>query len=391
MYKVVAAVVTLLVALGGPGFSLGQAAHASVSPAVGKALNDARAQAGSRSYAAAVASAKQALALAKNGEEKGKSLEMLAYIYNVSGNRSGAADTLESMIASGQISGGQVATKRKEICTLRYQAQQWDQAARVCTDSALVAQIYFQQRNYAKAAQVLRKSIGGGSTPSKSVLQTLARCYFELRDAAGTQWANEQMVTYYPEARYWGDLLTVVQNKVRNNTRYDLDILRLREATGTIKSPSGIMEMAQLALQLQLSSEAKASLERALAAGQIGKGQDTPREMRLVTMARTQDKTAAGTMAARMATATRTPTGEDDVRIGEILAYSGKADQGVAAIQAGIAKGGLKDPVEAQLRLGLAQYKAGKKDVAIRTLAGAKGKSPFADIARLWAIRIRNG
>ena len=389
MHKVVAAAVTLLVALGGLG--LGQVAQAAVSPAVGNALNDARAKAGARNYSGAVAAARQALASAKSGEEKGKSLEMLAYIYNVSGNRSGAADTLESMIASGQISGGQVATKRKEICTLRYQAQQWDQAIRACADSSLVAQIYFQQRNYAKAAQVLRKSIGGGSTPSKSVLQTLARCYFEMRDAAGTQWANEQMVTYYPEARYWTDLLTVVQNKVRNNTRYDLDILRLREATGTIKTPSGVMEMAQLALQLQLSAEAKTSLDRALAAGQIGKGQDTPREMRLVTMARTQDKASAGTLAARQASASRTPTGEDDVRIGEILAYSGKADQGIASIQQGIAKGALKDPVEAQLRLGLAQFKAGKKDAALRTLAGAKGKSPFEDIARLWSIKIRNG
>ena len=391
MHKVVAAAVTLLVALGGPGLGLGQVAQAAVSPAVGNALNDARAKAGARNYSGAVAAARQALASAKNGEEKGKSLEMLAYVYNVSGNRSGAADTLESMIASGQISGGQVATKRKEICTLRYQAQQWDQAIRACADSSLVAQIYFQQRNYAKAAQVLRKSIGGGSTPSKSVLQTLARCYFEMRDAAGTQWANEQMVTYYPEARYWTDLLTVVQNKVRNNTRYDLDILRLREATGTIKTPSGVMEMAQLALQLQLSAEAKTSLDRALAAGQIGKGQDTPREMRLVTMARTQDKASAGTLAARQASATSTPTGEDDVRIGEILAYSGKADQGIASIQKGIAKGALKDPVEAQLRLGLAQFKAGKKDAALRTLAGAKGKSPFEDIARLWSIKLRNG
>ena len=112
MHKVVAAAVTLLVALGGPGpgLGLGQVAQAAVSPAVGNALNDARAKAGARNYSGAVAAARQALASAKNGEEKGKSLEMLAYVYNVSGNRSGAADTLESMIASGQISGGQVAT-----------------------------------------------------------------------------------------------------------------------------------------------------------------------------------------------------------------------------------------------------------------------------------------
>ena len=344
MYKVVAAVATLLLALAGPGLSLGQVAHAAaVSQAVGKALNEARAQAGSRNYSGAVASAKQALAAAKNGDERFKSLEMLAYIYGVSGNRSGAADTLESMIGSGQLSGDQVRGKSKDLCTLRYQAQQWDRAIRACGDYAsryndgatrsLVAQIYFQQRNYSKAAQLLRQSIGGGSTPSKNVLQTLARCYFELHDAAGMQWANEQMVTYYPEARYWGDLLTVVQNKVRNNTRFDLDILRLREATGTIKVPSGIMELAQLALQLQLSAEAKASLEHALAAGQIGKGRDTQREMRLVTMARTQDRTSAGTLAAREATAMRTPQGEADVRIGEILANAGKAEQGIAVIQ----------------------------------------------------------
>jgi Flp pilus assembly protein TadD len=62
----------------------------------------------------------------------------------------------------------------------------------------------------------------------------------------------------------------------------------------------------------------------------------------------------------------------------------GQAAKGLAMIEQGIAKGGLKRPDDAKLRLGMAQLRAGNKARALQTLRGVGGKDGTADIARLW-------
>ena len=65
----------------------------------------------------------------------------------------------------------------------------------------------------------------------------------------------------------------------------------------------------------------------------------------------------------------------------------GQAEKGVELIEQGIAKGQLKRPEEAQLRLGIAQLRAGQKAKAAKTLRAVKGNDGSADIARLWALQ----
>ena len=65
----------------------------------------------------------------------------------------------------------------------------------------------------------------------------------------------------------------------------------------------------------------------------------------------------------------------------------GDAEQGIKLIEQGIAKGGLKRPEDAKLRLGLAQLQQPKtKAAGVQTLKGVKGTDGVADIARLWLI-----
>jgi hypothetical protein len=65
----------------------------------------------------------------------------------------------------------------------------------------------------------------------------------------------------------------------------------------------------------------------------------------------------------------------------------GEADKGIELIQKGIAKGNLKHPEDAKLRLGLAQLQSPKtKAAGVATLRSVKGNDGSADIARLWLI-----
>ena len=61
-------------------------------------------------------------------------------------------------------------------------------------------------------------------------------------------------------------------------------------------------------------------------------------------------------------------------------------DKGINFIQQGIAKGSLKNPEEAKLRLGMAQARAGKREDAIKTFESIKGGGGAGDLAKYWIV-----
>jgi hypothetical protein len=63
-------------------------------------------------------------------------------------------------------------------------------------------------------------------------------------------------------------------------------------------------------------------------------------------------------------------------------------DKGIGLMQSGIAKGGLKAPEEAKLRLGMAQARAGKKADAIATFQTVKGGGGAGDLAKYWVMML---
>jgi hypothetical protein len=65
----------------------------------------------------------------------------------------------------------------------------------------------------------------------------------------------------------------------------------------------------------------------------------------------------------------------------------GEVDKGIALIEQGIAKGGLKRPEDAKLHLGMAMLQSGKnKSKAVQTLRSVQGSDGSADLGRLWAV-----
>ena len=79
--------------------------------------------------------------------------------------------------------------------------------------------------------------------------------------------------------------------------------------------------------------------------------------------------------------------GNDLVQIGYAFVTMGQADKGIALIEQGIAKGGLKRPEDAKLRLGVAMLKSGKgKAKAMQVLRSVQGADGAADLGRVWAL-----
>ena len=224
-----------------------------------------------------------------------------------------------------------------------------------------------------------------GRVPSEDRLKLLMNATARQPEGSAYSFALERLITYYPKKEYWGELIAGVQRKPGFSDRFSLDIYRLMLATGGMRGASDYMEMTQLALQAGFADEAKAAIEKGFAAGVLGTGAEAERQKRLRDLAVKKAAEARAEAPAKEADALAAKDGAALVAVGFNQALSGQAAKGVPLIEKGIAKGGLKRPEDAKLRLGQAMVLAGDAKAAgvLRSVLGADGT---ADLARMWII-----
>jgi hypothetical protein len=147
------------------------------------------------------------------------------------------------------------------------------------------------------------------------------------------------------------------------------------------------MEMAQLALQAGYPAEGKAVVDKGFASGALGTGAEGERHKRLRDLAVKAEAEGKAGIEKDAQEAAATKDGNALVQVGYRYVTMGQVDKGIALIEQGIAKGGLKRPDDAKLHLGMAQLQSGKnKGKAVQTLRSVQGNDGAADLGRLWAV-----
>jgi tetratricopeptide (TPR) repeat protein len=239
----------------------------------------------------------------------------------------------------------------------------------------VVGQAYYLSGDYAGAIRYL-KGLGN----SDQVLELILSAAYKSGDSEAMRAAAEQLVLS-GKTQYWANLLTGAENSHGLKDHQQLDLYRLRFATNNMRSDSDYLTAAELALQFGSPTEASNILQKGIASKTIS----GERVMRLQGVA----NAAAAKDMAGLANAEKTAkTGDDLVKIGEDLTGAGKAQDAVAQIQAGIAKG-VTDKANAQIRLGQAYLAAGQKDAAVRAFNAAKDDATWGVVAHVWSIYAR--
>ncbi|MCK9687855.1 hypothetical protein [Scleromatobacter humisilvae] len=375
-----------------------QAAHA-VSAAVAKPLKEA-------SDLVRAGKAKEALAKLNGVTGSGPDDNyMLARIrgaaYQRMGDNGAAAQQLEAAFATGKVPSGEAGQLAETIAGIYAQqhnnakAMQWVEKAKADGDnSAGVRQIQdYVQGSSGDYGQIARDNaakvqaaVSGGRRPEEDDLLRLADAYRHTGNKVGDLQVKEQLVTYYPtNKQYAGIYLSDLPGKPGFSSRFSLDLLRLRLASGNLTSADDYLEMAQLLLQAQLPAEAKMVVDKGYAAGVLGTGAQAARQQRLRDLVNKTAADNAATLAKRAADAKAGKTGDDLVAIGAEYASMGKYDEGIELIQQGIAKDSLKRPEDAKLRLGVAMLQSGKgKAAAVKQLRTVQGTDGAVDVARAY-------
>lgn len=317
-----------------------------------------------------------------------------------SGDNATALRALEAI--HGRVSGAEQGQIAEQIAAAyaaardNAKASQWVQKAQAAGhNSASLKQLqsYLQgaSGDYAAVAREAGAAVvaaeQAGKRPEEGDLLRLADAQVRTGNSAGQAVTLEKLLFNYPKKDYWAIYLARLRSKSGFSDRFALDLMRLKLATGSLSKTDEFMEMSQLALQAGYPAEGKAIVDKGFAVGALGTGAEAERHKRLRDLAAKQEVEGKASIDQRAAAAAADKDGNDLVQIGYAYVTMGQADKGIALIEQGIAKGGLKRPEDAKLRLGLALLQSGKnKAKAVQVLRSLKGSDGASDLGRLWAL-----
>ncbi|WP_175961357.1 tetratricopeptide repeat protein [Burkholderia pyrrocinia] len=314
--------------------------------------------------------------------------EMRGAAAMAAGESGTAAQAYETVLNSGRLSGEDEQRTTAALAGIYFQQKNYPLAIRTAqrylkvggTDPEmrmLLTQSYYLSNDCAPVVSQLKASTdaqaNGGHAPDEGQLQMLATCAQKVKDGSAYRGALGLLVAYHPSPAYWDEMVTAIRGNPGYLSSLDLDIYRLRRATGSLATADAYMEMTQLALVAGSPAEGKQVIDQGFASGVLGKDAQADREKRLQALAakRAQPGGDAATPAA-------------PIDAGMNLVFAGHAQQGLPMMEQAIAKGGLEHPDAARLRLGEAYYVAGQKARAVQVLRTVKGADGSGDLAKLW-------
>lgn len=383
--------------------AIGAVQAQAVRPEVGKPLQQAGELLKAGKAKDALAKAREADAVpGKTAAEQLLIDRMKGAAAQRAGDNATAIQAFEAVFNSGKLSGAEQAQMAESIAFAYSQqkdwprAGQWAQKAQAAGSTSaqlkqLLAYVQSQSGDYAAIAREAQAAVSaaeaGGRKPDEGDLLRLADAQQRTGQTQPRAATLDKLLAYYPKKDYWAIFLGQLPRKSGFSDRFSLDVLRLKLATGTLTKTDDFMEMAQLSLQAGLPTEGRAVIDKGFASGALGTGAEAERHKRLRDLAIKQEGEWKAAIDKEVQEASAARNGNALVQLGYALASTGQYDKGITLIEQGIAKGGLKRPEDAKLRLGLALLQSGKhKAKAVQTLRSVQGADGAADLGRLWAV-----
>jgi len=251
---------------------------------------------------------------------------------------------------------------------------------------AEMAVAYYNLKDVANAQTFAQKSIdtakAAGKQPDQSALQIVMNSEAKSNNQAAAIATLETLAVNYNEPNTWNKL-TEVGLGTKNLKELDaLYIYRLRFMAGAMTDSDDFTVTASLANQLGYPTEALKVLEQGISSGKLSNGQAGGELTKARTGAAADERALPGLASA----AQQAKSGETAVKQAEDYWGYGRYADAETFARAAIAKGGMKDPSEGPMILGLALVAQGKNDDAIAALGQVSGSEGRSKAAHLWSL-----
>jgi hypothetical protein len=259
----------------------------------------------------------------------------------------------------------------------------------------IVAISLIQQSKFAEASKLVTdytvEQERKGQVPLEQMLNVQLAAQEKLNDRAGMTDAFEKLVVHYPKPDYWHGVLTLVGRDPKATDRQRLQAYRLKLVTQTLRRCSDFGDMADRAINTAgMPGEGLRVIQAGLADKVCTEKADRDSLGGMVDSVNRQiagDKANLGKLEAE---AKASKTGALDEVLGASLFGYAEYAKSAEALSRGIGKGGLKNPVDAQLLLGIAQVQSGSKAEGVKTFQAITTEDPITQrLARLWVLYAR--
>ena len=250
-----------------------------------------------------------------------------------------------------------------------------------------LAVAYYNSGDHAKALQIAQAQIdadkAAGKQPSQPLMQIVMSSQAGQKDTAGAMATLEGLAQNYGSPDDWGRLIDTAFNSRGLTDLQALNLYRLRVATNATTSVEDYAIMATITSKAGYPGETVAFLEHGMAQGKVSAGDKAGAQLASARAKASADKAS---LAAFDAQARARKTGEYDVKVAETYFGYGRYPEAEEAAQRAMTKGGMKDPAEAEMVLGMALAREGKNADAAAAFSKVAGNANDQKIAHLWTL-----
>jgi hypothetical protein len=249
----------------------------------------------------------------------------------------------------------------------------------------ILAIAYYNTSDFTHAQQYAQKSMdlakAAGQPADANALQIIEGSQVKQNNQSGAEQTLEQMVLQNGQPAIWAQLIGNAFGAKGMGNSEALYLYRLLQLTGAM-TDEYYKEYASDTSTLGYPTEAMKVLQQGIAAGKATQS-DVGQTLAKATHDAQMDERSLPQI---VASAQKSRTGEQAVKLGEdYWGYGRFADAEAAARQA-VAKGGLKTPWEGPMLIGATQVAQGKYADAIQTFSQVSGTEAVTKIAHLWSL-----
>ncbi len=250
----------------------------------------------------------------------------------------------------------------------------------------LYAQNLYQVSRYGDMVAPIEQAMAVAVKRNKPVKEDwytlLNFAYFQQENYAKVRDIQKILLVNWPKKRYWFSLAGAY-----TELGEDANLMHAYNAAhtqGLLEKESELITMAQLYMQNEVPYMAGSLIEKEMASGRIKKN---GKNYRLLSQAWQLAQEDEKSVPALQAAAKQSDEGELNLRLGNAYLNLGRYGECVAAIQAGVRKGGIKSPDNAQISLGMCLYNQKKYNEAIAAFRQARKTARSRRLADQW-IRV---
>jgi tetratricopeptide (TPR) repeat protein len=243
----------------------------------------------------------------------------------------------------------------------------------------LLGVAHYQLGEMDEALENARKAVEITSSPAESWLQLLAALYVQREDFRSAAPIVEALVERFPKKRYWVQLALI--HAALEDYPASLAVQQLAYRQGLLTEDRELRRLARACLHQNMPYAAAQLLEKGLAEGAIGSDAEA---FELLANAWIAAREYDRSLAPLEKAAGLSEKGDLYVRLGQVHMQREAWAEAAESFYEAVQKGGLEDPGNAQLLLGIAYFNDARPEQARSCFARAREHPRTRDAAERW-------